>query len=115
MVFDWYKGKGHFLAQPYDFKLAGFSDKLLLLCPVSHGWAVIGRPDKFLSPAAIQSVEASAAELKLTMVESGPLVIWVAKGRPQAEGVTFNSIGNGFWKTELPVGRPKQLIRVKLA
>lgn len=114
VVYDWYAGQGARLDQPYAFKLEGFSDKLLLLCPVRHGWAVVGRTDKYLSPAAVGEVTTSPARLTVKLIESGPLVIWRGEGEPQAVGVKFLPLGNGFWKTDLPVKAEKQTLVIGL-
>lgn len=105
VLFDWRKGAGQKLDQPYPIELTGFSDSLLLLAPIQNGWAVVGARDKYLSPVAVKTVEAHAKTLNVTMVESGPLVIWCASGTPQAKGVTAQDLGNGFWQFDLPVGQ----------
>ena len=102
VCFDWYKGSGQKLDQPYAVELAGFSDRLLLLAPVQNGWAVIGARNKYLSPVAVKSIKASFQSLEVSMVESGPLVIWCADGTPKAEGFFAKDLGNGFWQFDLP-------------
>jgi hypothetical protein len=72
VVYDWYAAKATKLDRPYASELKGFSDRLLLLCPIREGWAVIGRPDKYLAPAALKVLNVSRGELKVKMVESGP-------------------------------------------
>lgn len=104
VLFDWYKGTGQKLDQAYPIELTGFSDRLLLLAPIQQGWAVVGARDKYLSPMAVKSLNASADQLTLEMVESGPLLIWCAQAQPQLAGFTANDLGNGFWQFDLPVG-----------
>ena len=113
VVFDWKRQKGQALQTDYSFTLTGFSDKLLLLCPVRQGWAVVGRSDKFLSPAAVKTIRAETGELHLELEESGPLVIWQDSGRPHSEGVQFEDLGNGFWKCDLPVGKKDYSMMIK--
>jgi hypothetical protein len=108
VVFDWQEGKGQRLSEAYRFNLQGFQGRLLLLCPVHEGWAVVGRADKYLGPAAVESALCTPDRLKLSLTERGPLVIWAASGRPRAEGLQFASLGNGFWKADLPVGTPRE-------
>ena len=64
----------------------------------ARGWAVVGRVDKYLSPAAVEELEATPTRLDLKLAESGPLMIWRAEGEPQADGVQFHPLGNGFWR-----------------
>ncbi|MHC4666735.1 MAG: hypothetical protein ACYS9T_12415 [Planctomycetota bacterium] len=92
--------------------MKGFSDRLLHLCPVNNGWAVVGRTDKYLSPAAVETVSASQNELKLRLVESGPFAIWSAAGVPSAKDVRFEDQGNGLWKAHLDPGHRDMLITV---
>ncbi|MHC4185966.1 MAG: Sip1-related alpha-galactosidase [Planctomycetota bacterium] len=112
IVYDWYAGKAQKLADKYTFELKGFSDRLLHLCPVSKGWAVIGRTDKYLSPAAVEVVSVSADELKLRMAESGPLAIWTAADVPTADNVSFEDKANGLWKAHIDPGQRDMLITV---
>ncbi|MDF7800835.1 Sip1-related alpha-galactosidase [Pontiellaceae bacterium B1224] len=102
VCFDWREGTGQKLDKPYPVELNGFSDRLLLLAPIEKGWAVIGARDKYLSPVAVESVNATFQSLELSMVESGPLVIWSAHGMPKAKGLTARDLGNGFWQFDLP-------------
>ncbi len=102
VCFDWRRGTGRKLDDPYAVELTGFSDRLLLLAPIRSGWAVIGARSKYLSPAAVKSVEADAGRLTVEMAESGPLVIWSAAGAPQAEGAAAQRLGGGFWQFDLP-------------
>jgi hypothetical protein len=112
VCFDWRKGSGQKLDTPYSVELTGFSDRLLLLAPVQNGWAVIGARDKYLSPVAVESVKATAQSLDVSMVESGPLVIWSANGTPKAKGFTAKDLGNGFWQFELPAGQKDYSIKI---
>jgi hypothetical protein len=103
VCFDWRKGNGQKLDKPYLIELTGFSDRLLLLAPIQKGWAVIGARNKYLSPVAVKSFEATFQSLEVTMIESGPLVIWSADGAPNVAGILAQDLGNGFWQFDLPV------------
>ena len=103
VAYDWYAGKGCKLDSPYKLELKGFTDALVLLCPIKHGWAVIGRVDKYLSPAAVEKTAVTPKMLEVSLREAGPLVIWSASGRPASEKLTFTDLGNGFWKADIPV------------
>jgi hypothetical protein len=114
VVYDWYAGKAEKLGQQYTFELKGFSDRLLHLCPIQKGWAVIGRTDKYLSPAAVEVLSVTSAELKLRLVESGPLAVWLAHypDFPEAENVAFVSKGNGLWIADIEPGRRNMEITI---
>ena len=60
----------------WRFSIPALSDRFLLMCPVREGWAVIGRTDKYLSPAAVEVTSRTRNALALRMVESGPLAVW---------------------------------------
>ena len=104
VVFDWREGAGQKLDGSYSVELTGFSDRLLLMAPIHHGWAVVGARDKYLSPVAVASVQASPERLEVEMVESGPLVVWSEAGTPQAAGVEVADLGRGFWQLNVPEG-----------
>ena len=103
VVYDWYAGRGRKLEAEYAFELSGLSDKLLLLCPVKHGWAVIGRADKYLSPAAIESWRAQNNLLEVSLVESGPLLVWSERGIPMIKDAEVQTIGPSLYRINLPV------------
>lgn len=105
VVYDCLAGKGAKLDSSYELTLQGFTDSLLILCPVSEGWAVIGRADKYLSPAAVESVVCTHDCCQLTLVESGPVVIWLDEGIPGSTGdEEAENLGKGFWRFSLPMG-----------
>jgi len=113
VVYDWYAGKAEKLGEKYAFELDGFSDRLLHLCPIQKGWAVIGRTDKYLSPAAVEVLSFSPVELKLRMIESGPLAIWLDNGVPKATKISFVNKGNGLWKTDIEPGRRDMVVTIR--
>jgi len=41
------------------------SDKLLILTPVSNGWAVIGNPEKYLSAATYKLLESTPESIQI--------------------------------------------------
>jgi len=115
VVYDWYAGKAEKLDEKYVFELKGFSDRLLHLCPIRKGWAVIGRTDKYLSPAAIEVLSVSAKKLKLRLIESGPLAIWLADDFdfPTAENASFANKGSGLWIADIELGRRNMEITIR--
>jgi hypothetical protein len=112
VVYDWYAGKAEKLGDHYAFELKGFSDRLLHLCPIQKGWAVIGRTDKYLSPAAVKVLSVSENKLKLRLVESGPLAVWNATGVPSAKRTAFKDQGNGLWKADIETGHRDTVITI---
>ena len=65
---------------------------------------MIGRSDKYLGPAAVESVVAQENELVVTLVESGPIVVYSATGSLVVDGAESVDLGNSFWRIELPAG-----------
>lgn len=104
VLWDWYDGTAFKLASDYEFELKPLADRLLLLCPVTSGWAVLGRFDKYLGPAAVKVRQVTAAALTLEMLEAGPLALWSEAGAPQIAGAVFADRGNGLYVAEIPAG-----------
>jgi hypothetical protein len=105
VAYDWQARQAERLGREYVFELKGFADRLVHLCPIRGGWAVIGRTDKYLSPAAAEVVAQTDTQLVLRLAESGPLAVWSAKGTLSAEGLEFRSAGRGLWLADMPVGK----------
>lgn len=76
VLYDHDAGEAVELTEAWDFELAGFEDRLLLLCPIVEGWAVIGAADKFLSPAGVHRRHADRNRLILDVPEPGPVLVW---------------------------------------
>ena len=112
VVYDWSLGTAEKLEGQYSFSIEGFNDRLVHLCPIQQGWAVIGRTDKYLSPAAVEVLSVLPNELKLRMVESGPLGVWSGRGVPKAAGIVFEDCGNGLFKAPIPIGEPDAVIMI---
>lgn len=112
-LYDWYAASGAPLTGPVSYTLAGLEDRLLLLLPIRDGWAVVGRADKYLAPAAVAVESVDKDQLVVTLPESGPLTLYSASGTPTADGVTFADLGGGMWRAELPVaaGEVRVVIR----
>ena len=66
--------------------------------PIYKGWAVIGRTDKYLSPATVSDIKYKRNSLELTLSEAGIFDFWMKEGTPYAENITFTSLGNGIWR-----------------
>ena len=104
LVYDWYNKTAKRLGTGYEVSLVNFDYRILQLSPIRNGWSVIGRTDKYLSAAAIASVQAEADRLVVELHRSGPLTIWSGRGRfPQADGVVFTNAGGGLFIADLPL------------
>lgn len=104
VAWDWYDRKGFRLDGIYEFDLKGFSDKLFIVSPVEHDWAVIGRSDKYLSAAVIMDLKKTENQLTVTLREPGPIIIWSGKGLPVSPDFDVNEIGNGFYEVKINAG-----------
>lgn len=104
VLYDWYEKKATPLAARYSFEMPKFSDRLLLLCPVNKGWAVIGRTDKYLSPAAVTILRESAAELMLQSKEPGRVTIWQNddKAALHSTDAKVRKLAAHLWEAEIP-------------
>lgn len=103
IVYDWKDKKVLPMQSKINFDLSTFSDKLLLLCPKNKGWAIIGRADKYLSPETIKSYTVTNGKCKLTMNESGPLLVYNQSKIPETKYPVKN-LGNGLYEIDLPIG-----------
>ena len=112
VIYNWYEGKARRLEKKYPFFIEEFNDILFIISPIKNGWAVIGRTDKFLSPVAVEVVSVNDRELKIRMIESGPLAVWTREGRPETDGMTFIDAGNGLYKLNMPVGEQDKVITI---
>jgi hypothetical protein len=110
VFYDAFSGKGGRLEKEYVFELSGLADRLVQLAPITKGWAVVGRTDKYLSAAAVEVLAADDRELKIKLIEAGPLAVWSGKGAPKAEGLEFTDAGNGLYKADLPVGERNRIV-----
>jgi len=112
LVYDWRERKAQRLNGTFTFALHGFEDRFLLLCPIQDGWAVVGRTDKYLSPAAVEVVTRSRDELVLRMRESGPLAVWAADGTVSSKDAPFRPASGGLWFAELPIGIENMTVQI---
>ncbi len=98
---------------PMEFTIPKFDDEFFILCPVTSGWAVIGRADKHLCPAGISSIEASSEKLRVTLPESGPILFWMPSGRPAlSDGLVAEDLGGGLWRIPLAIAPGERVVRI---
>jgi hypothetical protein len=112
VVYDWYNGYAEKLGSGYEVKIKGFGDRLLQISPIEKGWSVIGRTDKYLSAAAVEIVSIEENELKIKMIESGPLAIWSDKGVPNAKKIKFENAGGGLYKANITGGQKDLIVTI---
>jgi len=105
LVFDWESGRAQRLGTEYRTTVPNYSSRLLLLCPIRNGWAVIGRTDKYLSPAATEVIASDGRSLTLSLKESGPLAVWSATGQIHSEDAEFVDAGGGLWRAAYATNR----------
>ena len=112
VLYDWYEKRARPLAGRYEFAMPKFSDRLVLLCPIQSGWAVLGRTDKYLAPAGVEILETTASEILLQMREGGPLAIWHKdpKANVQSPDCKFRRVDEHLWQAEVASAR---LVRVR--
>ena len=96
----------------FKFALPGFQDRFFLLCPILDGWAVVGRTDKYLSPAAVEVTRCTRDELVLGLPESGPLAVWTADGSLSSGDAQFLPAGGGLWVADIPIGRENMTVQI---
>lgn len=101
VVYDFYDKKVSRLDDKYDVTLKGLSDKLLHLCPINNGWAVIGDVTKYLSPSTVNNISVTKNQLKFKVHEGGDFYFWMADGKPECKMGTCKAEGEGLWSLKL--------------
>lgn len=102
VVYDWDNRRGKRLtSKGLDFEIDGFGHRLFILSPIRDGWAVVGRADKFLSPATVEVGHVGVDSISLGVKEPGPIVIYLRNGVPEGDQVTVQSLGEGLYLCSL--------------
>ncbi|MEG1574842.1 MAG: Sip1-related alpha-galactosidase [Bacteroidales bacterium] len=92
LIYDWQTGSAEELITDKKIELKGFTDRLFHLCPILDGWAVIGLQDKYLSPATVEILSRNKYLLKLKVLSSGILKVWVEKnGNQELRSILINA------------------------
>lgn len=111
----WRDTTARVLREPWTFELPGFGDEVFWLSPLRAGWAVFGRADKYIGPAAIVSAEVSEEKLDLSLRETGPVLLWLSEGSPQDTFCpSIQRLGPNLWRLDYPVGEPRKLVITRL-
>jgi len=105
VIYDWKAQKGKKLEnEGFEVNIDGFGHKLYLLCPIVNQWAVVGRPDKYLSPSTVSILNTSANQMSIQLKESGSIVLYSGAGFPLSKSLKFTDQGNGFYLGK-PIGK----------
>lgn len=93
-------------------------DVFYLLAPVKNGWAVLGNPEKFLSPACVrEGISSSATEMEFTLEDAEQVLIYQEEGTPVIEGsVSITPVPGsaGFFLVRFPESADRnRVVRVR--
>jgi len=115
VCYDWKRKKAHHLnGNRVPLQIAAFDDEFHLLCPIVHGWALIGRSDKYLSPSGVEHVAYSNHQLRLELIESGPILVWHESKTPVIAGTPLAAVSPHLWFLDLPVKPGRQSLEISL-
>lgn len=103
LLYDSYKKSAQVLNSDYVFSLESRKERLLLLNPIKKGWAVVGRPDKYLSAATFNLLEVEENKIKINMVENGDLLLWTNGKTPYSKNFEFVAQKDGLWHGKLTI------------
>lgn len=112
LVFDPQTQSVHQLNKEYATTVAKFSAKLFFLYPKTKSWAIIGRSDKYLPAAAINVLSVTEHKISFNIEETGPLLVWSEKGKPNMQGVQFKDLGKGLYSAELAIEQKPTLLTI---
>ncbi|WP_052823317.1 Sip1-related alpha-galactosidase [Neotamlana sedimentorum] len=105
LLYDSYKKSAQVLNADYVFSLESRKERLLLLNPIKKGWAIIGRPDKYLSAATFDLLEVEENKIEINMVEDGDLLLWTNGKTPHSENFEFIAQQDGLWLGKLTTAK----------
>ncbi|MBK1825520.1 Sip1-related alpha-galactosidase [Haloferula rosea] len=110
LVYDREKRSVIELSEGFSSEVTTFDGKLFLLYPNSNGWAVIGRADKYLPAASVAVESSSDREIHFMLHESGPFLVWSAKGVPRMNGIEFKEVSDKLYLADLPIQKGSRKI-----
>lgn len=113
VIYDWLEQSASLLDGPHNYKLPGYGNRFYMLTPIRDGWSTIGRTDKYLSAAAVETISASAQELIVRLRESGPFAVWSAYGQLETDGCTPATDDGRLWRFEPPAGQKYAVMRIR--
>jgi hypothetical protein len=76
---------------------------------------VVGRTDKFLSPAAVHVLNSSPREVTLVVKEGGPVAVWQADGNAAVESgdCRLRKIAPNLWQADITPEKRNALVRIR--
>lgn len=99
IVYDWKRQTGQILDEAgTDFQIEGFGHELFFLCPINKEWAIVGKPEKYLSPSTVDIVDRQDESITLKFVEIGPVILYSGKGELSSSQMEFTRLGNNFYR-----------------
>lgn len=101
VAYDYHEGKAWKMKNTFTTSLEKWKTKIVHLIPVNDGWAIIGRPDKYLSPASCQITERSRKKITLHLKEAGPILVWSEKGMPKTENAKVTKISKKLYRIDM--------------
>ncbi|MDD9265584.1 Sip1-related alpha-galactosidase [Paenibacillus sp. GCM10023248] len=113
VLYDWQKQCAGKLTQEHHFELGGYGNHLYLITPVQQGWSAIGRIDKYLSPAAVELLDATPLEMVVRLKENGPFAVWHEQGGTlKAEGWKAGTEDGHLWLLEPEEATVNRVVRI---
>jgi hypothetical protein len=99
VLYDWHEGR-LLPAERFEFELPDFGDRLIFLCPVLSGWALIGRTDRYLSPASAEILRAAPDLLVLRFDQPGPFQVYSGPEPQAQQNCRVSPAGENLWILE---------------
>ncbi len=113
VIYDWAEKTGAELEADYLFSVERMKGKIFNIAPVNHGWAVMGRSDKYLGGCTYDIENCSNNMLDLILDESGPVIVFSRDGEPKTNAGKLVALGNGFYEIDMPVGELNKTVRLE--
>lgn len=101
LLYNQYTQEASVLNDEYTFELELRKEGLSQLSPIKLGWAVIGRPDKYLPASGYKMLHIDETTIKIKMVEDAQLMLWSKVKTVLSENFVFTKMDNGLWQGEL--------------
>lgn len=104
ILYDYEANNGMKLEESYTYTIDKMRGKIFNIAPIKNGWSIIGLADKYIGGCTYTIEENTSNKLKVTLDESGPLIVYNSKSKPKSNMGSIVSIGNGFYKLNLNKG-----------
>ncbi|MEP0366847.1 MAG: Sip1-related alpha-galactosidase [Cyclobacteriaceae bacterium] len=113
ILYDWNDQKGQVLGEEgLQFEIDGFGYRLYLLIPITKGWSLIGRGEKYLSPSTVDIQSIMEDELTFKMEEPGNIVLYSSTGELQSDQFDLMYLGNDFYNAVPKEGVESQKFKI---